>query len=116
MTEIAVSTHGGQTWAEAGFLDPVRWHALRCWRFDWLTPKKPGQYTLLACAKDAGGAFQPDEHVQNYRVYVINHSHPIEVFVDDPGAPRLCRRETRSLERRKLDFYPAGVKSPRQSR
>jgi DMSO/TMAO reductase YedYZ molybdopterin-dependent catalytic subunit len=46
-TEIAVSTDGGQTWAEAHFLDPVRRHAWRRWRFDWLTPREPGQYTLL---------------------------------------------------------------------
>ena len=47
-----------------------------------ITPKKPGQYTLLARAKDADGMLQPDEHDQNYGVYVINHSLPIEVFID----------------------------------
>jgi DMSO/TMAO reductase YedYZ molybdopterin-dependent catalytic subunit len=88
VTEIAVSSDGGRTWAEAEFLDPVRRHAWRRWTFDWLTPKKPGQYTLLARAKDAGGVLQPHEHDQNYGVYVINHSLPIEVFVDDSAAPR----------------------------
>src|SRR5580692_10279376 len=39
VTEIAVSTDGGQTWAEAEFLDPVQRHAWRRWNFDWLTPK-----------------------------------------------------------------------------
>jgi DMSO/TMAO reductase YedYZ molybdopterin-dependent catalytic subunit len=80
--EIAVSTDGGKTWSDAQFLDPVRRHAWRRWKFDWLTPKKPGQYTLLARAKDAGGALQPDAHDRNYGTYVINHSLPIEVFVD----------------------------------
>ena len=89
VTEIAVSTDGGQTWAEAEFLDPVRRHAWRRWTFDWLTPEKPGQYTLLARAKDASGEVQPAEHDQNYGVYVINHSLPIEVFVDDSSGPRL---------------------------
>jgi DMSO/TMAO reductase YedYZ molybdopterin-dependent catalytic subunit len=88
VTEIAVSTDGGQTWAEAEFLDPVRRHAWRRWTFDWLTPKKSGQYTLLARAKDAGGVLQPAEHDQNYGAYVINHSLPIEVFVDDSGSLR----------------------------
>ena len=83
VTEIAVSTDGGRTWAEAEFLDPVRRHAWRRWKFEWLTPKEPGQYTLLARAKDASGVFQPDKHDQNYGVYVINHPLPIEVFVDD---------------------------------
>src|SRR3982075_1636597 len=55
VTEIAVSTDGGQTWAEAEFLDPIRRHAWRRWKFDWLTPKEPGQYTLLARAKGTGG-------------------------------------------------------------
>jgi len=81
--EIAVSTDGGKTWSEAQFLDPVRRYAWRRWKFDWLTPRKPGQYTLLARAKDAGGALQPDEHDRNYGTYVINHSLPIEVFVHD---------------------------------
>src|SRR3981081_2826293 len=88
VTEIAVSTDGGQSWAEAEFLDPVRRHAWRRWKFDWLTPKEPGQYTLLARAKDAGGVLQPDKHDQNYGVYVINHSLPVEVFVDDSGGPQ----------------------------
>src|SRR5439155_1050050 len=56
VTEVAVSTDGGQTWTEADFLDPMRRHAWRRWEFDWLTPKKPGRYTLLAPAKDAVGA------------------------------------------------------------
>ena len=88
VTEIAVSTDGGQTWGEAEFLDPVRRHAWRRWKFDWLTPKEPGQYTLLARAKDACGRFQPDKHDRNYGTYVINHSLPIEVFVGDSGTTR----------------------------
>ncbi len=88
VTEIAVSTDGGQTWGEAEFLDPVRRHAWRRWKFDWLTPKEPGQYTLLARAKDAGGLFQPDKHDRNYGTYVINHSLPIEVFVGNSGTTR----------------------------
>jgi DMSO/TMAO reductase YedYZ molybdopterin-dependent catalytic subunit len=88
VTEIAVSIDGGQTWAEAEFLDPVRRHAWRRWKFDWLTPKEPGQYTLLARAKDAGGLLQPAKHDRNYGTYVINHSLPIEVFVEDPEGSR----------------------------
>ena len=83
VTEIAVSTDGGQTWADAQFLDPIQCHAWRRWKFGWLTPKKPGQYTLLARAKDANGNMQPDQHDQNYGSYVINHPLPIEVFVSD---------------------------------
>jgi DMSO/TMAO reductase YedYZ molybdopterin-dependent catalytic subunit len=85
VTEIAVSTDGGQTWAKAEFLDPAQRHAWRRWKFDWLTPKKLGQYTLLARAKGADGSVQPDNHDQNYGSYAINHPLPIEVFVHDPS-------------------------------
>jgi hypothetical protein len=84
--EVAVSTDGGQNWAEAEFLDPARRHAWRRWKLDWLTPETPGQYTLLSRAMAEGGAVQPNEHDQNYGVYVINHCLPIEVFVDDSAA------------------------------
>jgi DMSO/TMAO reductase YedYZ molybdopterin-dependent catalytic subunit len=81
-TEIAVSTDGGQSWAEAHFLDPARRHAWRRWKFDWHTPEKPGRYTLLARARDANGTVQPNEHDWNYGSYVITHLLPIEVFVE----------------------------------
>jgi hypothetical protein len=87
VTEIAVGTDDGQTWAEAHFLDPVRRHAWRRWKFDWLTPKKPGRYTLPASAKDANGAVQQREHDWNYGSYVIAHLMPIEVLVEDPVSP-----------------------------
>jgi DMSO/TMAO reductase YedYZ molybdopterin-dependent catalytic subunit len=80
VTEIAISTDGGQTWAAAEFLDPVQRHTWRRWKFDWRTPTKPGRYTLLARAKDAKGV-QHDQHDPNYGSYVINHLLPIEVLV-----------------------------------
>jgi DMSO/TMAO reductase YedYZ molybdopterin-dependent catalytic subunit len=88
VTEVAVSTDVGRTWTAAEFLDPVRRHAWRRWKFDWVTPKEPGRYTLLARAKDAAGAIQPDKHDKNYGTYVINHPLPIEVFVDDSEGPQ----------------------------
>jgi len=86
-TEIAVSTDGGRSWAEAQFLDPARRHAWRRWKFDWLTPKRPGQYALLARAKDANGTVQPDEHDWNNGSYVITHLLPIEVMVEELARP-----------------------------
>jgi Mo-co oxidoreductase dimerisation domain len=41
VTEIAVSTDGGQTWAEAEFVDSVQRHAWRRWKFDWMVPNAP---------------------------------------------------------------------------
>jgi DMSO/TMAO reductase YedYZ molybdopterin-dependent catalytic subunit len=84
VAEVSVSTDGGQTWAQTEFLDPVQQYAWRRWKFDWVTPNKPGQYTLLARAKDANGDVQPSKHDENYASYVINHLLPIEVTVGDP--------------------------------
>jgi DMSO/TMAO reductase YedYZ molybdopterin-dependent catalytic subunit len=84
VTGISVTTDGGETWAEAEFLDPVQRYAWRRWKFDWLTPKKPGRYTLLAQAKSADGSVQPEKHDQNYGTYVINYPLPIEVFINGP--------------------------------
>jgi DMSO/TMAO reductase YedYZ molybdopterin-dependent catalytic subunit len=81
VTEIALSTDDGRTWVEAKFLDPVQRYAWRRWTYDWLTPKLPGKYTLLARAKDARGYAQPDHHDPNLGSYVVNHLLPIEVFV-----------------------------------
>jgi DMSO/TMAO reductase YedYZ molybdopterin-dependent catalytic subunit len=88
VTEIAVSTDGGRNWAAAEFIDPVRRHAWRRWKFDWLTPEAPGQTTLLARARDASGRTQPDRHDSNHGTYVINHPLPIDVFVDGPAGER----------------------------
>jgi DMSO/TMAO reductase YedYZ molybdopterin-dependent catalytic subunit len=78
---IAVSTDGGETWIDAEFSDPPERYAWRRWKFDWLTPKKPGRYTLLSRARDAKGNLQPAEHDPKHGTYVINHPLPIEVFV-----------------------------------
>jgi DMSO/TMAO reductase YedYZ molybdopterin-dependent catalytic subunit len=91
ITEVAVSTDGGKNWSLAELLDPPRRHAWRRWKLDWLTPPKPGKYTLLARAKDAKGRVQPDRHDPNYGSYVINHPLPIEVFVDDRGSVKCVR-------------------------
>jgi len=85
VTGISVSTDGGQTWAEGEFLDPVQRYAWRRWKFEWLTPKEPGRYTLLSRARGADGSVQPDKHDQKYGSYVINYPLPIEVFVEGPS-------------------------------
>jgi DMSO/TMAO reductase YedYZ molybdopterin-dependent catalytic subunit len=83
VTEIALSADDGHTWIEGQFLDPVHRHAWRRWECEWLTPTKPGRYTLKARATDANGNVQPDGHDPHYGSYVIDHCLPIEVFVDD---------------------------------
>jgi DMSO/TMAO reductase YedYZ molybdopterin-dependent catalytic subunit len=86
IAEVTVSTDGGLTWARAEFVDPTQRYAWRRWKLDWITPRKPGQYTLMARARDAHGRVQPDQHDPNYGSYVIDHPLPIEVFVGDAGS------------------------------
>jgi DMSO/TMAO reductase YedYZ molybdopterin-dependent catalytic subunit len=81
-TEIAVSTDGGQSWADADFIDPARRYAWRRWTFEWISPAKPGRYTLLARSMGSDGSGQPDKHDPRYGSYVINYPLPIEVFVE----------------------------------
>lgn len=80
---VEVSTDDGRTWAEAELVDGAQRYVWRRWKFDWITPRKPGRYTLRARAIDTDGLGQPDAHDENYASYVINHPLPIEVFVED---------------------------------
>jgi DMSO/TMAO reductase YedYZ molybdopterin-dependent catalytic subunit len=84
VAKVLVSTDGGQTWAEAEFIDPVQRYAWRRWRFNWVTPKERSRCILKSRAKAANGAFQPDQHDENFASYVIDHVLPIEVTVGRP--------------------------------
>jgi len=53
----------------------------RRWKYDWITPARPGRHTLLARARGADQHAQPDDHNPNFGSYVIDHPLPIEVFV-----------------------------------
>jgi DMSO/TMAO reductase YedYZ molybdopterin-dependent catalytic subunit len=86
--EVEMSTDGGRTWIQADFMDPARPYAWRRWKLDWVTPRTPGRYTILARAKAANGSVQPDRHDQNYGGYAIDHPLPIEVFVADSAEER----------------------------
>jgi DMSO/TMAO reductase YedYZ molybdopterin-dependent catalytic subunit len=80
-TEIWLSFDGGATWVEGDFLDPANRHTWRRWKYEWITPRKPGRYTLLARAKGADRSIQSSHHNPHFGSYVIDHPLPIEVFV-----------------------------------
>jgi len=82
VTSVSVSTDNGQGWSEATLLDPARRYSWRRWTFDWLTPSAPGRFILRSRATSTDGSIQPNAHDPNYGSYVINHTLPIEVFVD----------------------------------
>lgn len=81
VAEIWISLDGGASWVQGDFVDPIRRHAWRRWRYDWITPARPGRYTLLARATGADRRTQPEGHNPNFGSYVIDHPLPIEVFV-----------------------------------
>ena len=77
---IVVSADGGQTWADAEFVDDVQPYAWRRWTYEWLTPRAPGRYRADGAAVDGeDGSVQPDTHDPKYGSYVIHHPLPIEV-------------------------------------
>jgi len=87
IARLQVSADGGATWADAEFLDPAQRYAWRRWKFDWVTPRKPGRYILMARAEDGQGNVQPERHDPSYGTYVIDCPLPIEVFVHDALRP-----------------------------
>ena len=90
VTQVWVSTDGGQSWSEATCVDPARPYAWRRWTFDWRTPGTPGRYSLLSRAAGGDGTMQPDTRDPSYGTYVINHVLPVDIFVD--GSDRRPRR------------------------
>ncbi|MDB5542361.1 MAG: sulfite oxidase-like oxidoreductase [Devosia sp.] len=85
VVSVEVSTDGGQTWAVATFIDEIKRHAWRRWRFDWHTPQNPGEHVLLSRASDSSSNVQPDKHDPHFGSYVINYPLPILVFVEQAG-------------------------------
>lgn len=75
---VEVSTDGGLDWAAAELLDPAAHGVWRRWRFDWRVGR-PGEYTLLARARDAEGNWQPSERDPRWESYVIHHMLPVTV-------------------------------------
>jgi len=91
VVEIAVSTDGGpkpglrrNSWT---LCDGNAW---RRWIIRLAYTERTGAVHVAGPRQRIrGGLIQPDSHDQNYGTYVINHSLPIEVFVDHFGGPAI---------------------------
>ena len=81
VSEIWISLDGGASWVQGDFVDPIRRHAWGRFKSDWITPARPGRYTLLARATGTDQRHQPEGHNPNFGSYVIDLPLPIEVFV-----------------------------------
>lgn len=79
--KVEVSVDGGKNWSDAKLLGELKPNAWRLWEFDWKTPSKSGQATLVARATDSKGGTQPTERDPDRGTYMINHLVPITVEV-----------------------------------
>jgi DMSO/TMAO reductase YedYZ molybdopterin-dependent catalytic subunit len=64
VTDVDVSTDGGQYWTSATFGKDLGRSSWQLWEFDW-RPDLEGQYSLMSGAHSASGAVQPLEQQWN---------------------------------------------------
>ena len=81
IVKVELSTDGGSTWNETKLIGEVKSNSWRLWEFDWRTPAKPGNQTLIARATDSNARTQPVERDPGRGTYMISHLLPIEVEV-----------------------------------
>jgi DMSO/TMAO reductase YedYZ molybdopterin-dependent catalytic subunit len=81
IVRVELSTDGGSTWSEANLIGESKLNAWRLWEYDWQTPAKSGQQTLIARATDSRGRTQPIERDPDRGTYMIDHILPIAVEV-----------------------------------
>jgi DMSO/TMAO reductase YedYZ molybdopterin-dependent catalytic subunit len=84
--KVELSTDGGATWNESKLVGEFKPNAWRFWEFDWGTPAKPGQASLIARATDSRGRTQPVQRDRDRGTYMINHLLPITVEVVTSGS------------------------------
>lgn len=83
VARVEVSVDGGQTWADAEFIDPPTPQVWRRWRLPWQTPDSVGHCTLVARATDSQGRTQPGTHDPGRGGYMVTYPLPIEVNVQE---------------------------------
>ena len=84
VTDVDVSTDGGEHWTAADLSEPVARHAWQAWRLTW--DARPGTHELVCRATDAAGNAQPLEHRWNLGGYAVNTVHRVPVVVTDRPA------------------------------
>jgi DMSO/TMAO reductase YedYZ molybdopterin-dependent catalytic subunit len=80
IASVEVSTDAGKTWNGAKLEHSVP-NAWRLWEYEWKTPPKSGQCTLIARAIDSLGRSQPAERDLDRGTYMINHLLPVTVQI-----------------------------------
>ena len=79
---VDISVDEGQTWNPAKLMGMEQTYAWRHWEFLW-DVRQPGEYTIMARAKDTRGRQQPETALWNVLGYANNgiHEHAIAVLI-----------------------------------
>jgi sulfite dehydrogenase len=81
ISDVVVSTNGGQTWKTAKLGSELSPYSFRAWSFEW-KPPRAGEYRLMARATNRFGESQPLEPRWNPSGYMRNVVEKVEVRAD----------------------------------
>ncbi len=77
-----ISNTGGASWNLAEIENESKSGMWCLWKYDWQTPKEPGDCLLMARATDEKGNTQGVAHDQNRESYMINFCLPTKLKVE----------------------------------
>ncbi len=80
IADVEVSVDDGQVWDRANLEEARSPYAASPWRYEWV-PQEPGEYMLVARARDRSGNVQPESPVWNAQGYGNNAVHRIPITV-----------------------------------
>jgi len=80
ITQVDISTDGGQSWRATALGNDQAKYAWRLWDYDW-KPRAPGSYLLLSRATDQDGNVQPQQPRWNPAGYLWNGIDRIRLMV-----------------------------------
>ncbi len=82
VAKVEVSTDGGHIWSQAELIGPRAAYSWTLWEYLWEVAK-PDSYGLLVRATATNGQVQPSRHDPLLGGYMIHHSRPIVVRLEE---------------------------------
>ncbi len=93
---VEVSTDAGRTWNPAELLGPSARYSWTLWEYLWEVAE-PGDYELRARAISASGHVQPVQHDPLHGGYLIHHTRPVPVRVEEAQRSAAQRGDVHTL-------------------